>query len=200
MAVIHLQNAAGAQIIAAPIVTKQICDHDSLAGSGMDKVAVSDIDTHMGNAPAVGVEEHQITRLQIGLGDLITDCVLLFAGSGKLNTVFIKHILNIAAAVKALGSSSTPLIGNTDVFLGGIDNFDVDYNKLAFVGGVLNINNVHSRYGDAFFIVSPENKTTYTIGSEINITIDGIQYEADRIRNAFTHGRWYFDNENNTYC
>lgn len=31
------------------------------------------------------------------------------------------------------------------------------------------------------------------------ITINGIQYEADRIRNAFTHGRWYFDNENNSW-
>ncbi len=31
------------------------------------------------------------------------------------------------------------------------------------------------------------------------ITIDGIQYEADRIRNAFTHGRWYFDNDNNSW-
>lgn len=29
------------------------------------------------------------------------------------------------------------------------------------------------------------------------ITIDGVEYEADRIRNAFTHGRWYFDNDNN---
>lgn len=31
------------------------------------------------------------------------------------------------------------------------------------------------------------------------ITIDGVEYEADRIRNAFTHGRWYFDNDNNSW-
>jgi len=31
------------------------------------------------------------------------------------------------------------------------------------------------------------------------ITIDGIQYESDRIRNAFTHGRWYFDETNGSW-
>ena len=31
------------------------------------------------------------------------------------------------------------------------------------------------------------------------ISIDGKQYEADRIRNAFTHGRWYFDYEGNSW-
>jgi len=31
------------------------------------------------------------------------------------------------------------------------------------------------------------------------VSIGGKQYESDRIRNAFTHGRWYFDIENNSW-
>ena len=77
----------------------------------------------MGNALAAGIEEHQITGLQVGFGDLASQLIVLrTAGSRDADTVFVVHILHKTAAIKALGSRTAPQIGNTDVFFRGRNN------------------------------------------------------------------------------
>ena len=49
----------------------------------MDEFIVADVNTHMSESPAAGVEKHKIPFLQFVSGDALSNAGLLAGGPGK---------------------------------------------------------------------------------------------------------------------
>ena len=80
----------------------------------MDELTVTDIDAHMGQTGLVCIlEEHDVTGLQIGLGNRRALCVHSGLGTADVDAEGTEHIVDKSGAVKTAGISAAPLIGNT---------------------------------------------------------------------------------------
>ena len=85
----------------------------------MNELVIADINAHMGNTTAAGVEKHQISGLQIAFAYIGADLILLGSDTGKGDFVSVKDILHETGAVKPVRCTAAPNIGNADVLLGG---------------------------------------------------------------------------------
>lgn len=86
----------------------------------MDKLIVTDINAHMGNAGGIGIcEEYQITGFQVCLGNQLTHSPLLLGCSGQIDAVGLEGVLHQTGAIEAAGRTATPDIGNANILLSG---------------------------------------------------------------------------------
>ena len=78
-----LTNATCAVVVCLVVAGVQIRDLDHLtAVGGVDELTVADVDTDMGDAGLVSTcEEHQITGLQVALGNVGAHLVLIDRGA-----------------------------------------------------------------------------------------------------------------------
>lgn len=111
-----LLGIAGCTVVVRHIIIRvQICIGNDLAGTGgMDKLSAANIDTDVGETCLVCIlEEHQVTGLQIGLGN---GCALSVHGglcTADIDAVTAEHIVDETGAVKTAGICAAPLVGNT---------------------------------------------------------------------------------------
>ena len=98
------QNTAAANIVAGIIFAVKSVIANALSGrSGMNKLAVANVDAHVPNLGAAGAlgEKHQIADLQFRFLDLHRVRILVGRGPGQGHAKMIEYILCITGAVKA---------------------------------------------------------------------------------------------------
>ena len=79
----ELTHSPGTVVVVCPVTGSQIRIGDNRPGVGsMDELAVAGINAHMGNTAGIcTVEEHDIARFQIGLGNISALLVLVIGGA-----------------------------------------------------------------------------------------------------------------------
>ena len=107
-------------VVAGVVIRIQICEgYNPATMGGVDKLAVADVDTHMGDTGGrSALEEDQVTGTQVGLADGSAALIHGSTGTGNLDAVRSQHIVNKTGTVKTTGGSAAVNIGNAQIFLG----------------------------------------------------------------------------------
>lgn len=101
----------------------EVADYDSLAGTGMDKLAVLEVNTHMGYffAGSTAGEEHQISLTQVAAGDFAALFQLPVCASRQTGVVnFLIQLRYQSGAVRSTLAVTACTIGGAYPF-GGMD-------------------------------------------------------------------------------
>ena len=99
------------------VVTAQIVIGDAMAGGGMDHLAISYINTDMGDIHVIAGKENQITRLEFSFGNWPSGGCLNICRAGQLDTLLCVDVLNETGAVKTIWTAATPDIRNAQELL-----------------------------------------------------------------------------------
>ena len=91
-----LQNPSCTQVGAHPVGTGKGRNGNAFTGGGVDKLVAANIDSHMGNTAATGVEKDEVAFLQAGAGNGCTHGILLLGSTQQRNAVLLKCILGKA--------------------------------------------------------------------------------------------------------
>lgn len=133
-------HAAGTVIVLRPVTGGQVGVGNSGTGiGGVDKLSVSGVDTHMGDAAGVCIgEEHDVANFQVTLGNR-SALLVLFSGSPvRGEAQLLENIVDKAGAVKAGGRSTAGHIGSAQILLGFCQNLcagDIDGGRSGAAGG-----------------------------------------------------------------
>ena len=102
-----------------PVAAGQIRIGNRGAGiGGVDKLAVSGVDTHMGNAAGICTGEvYNITGFQIFLGNGSTHVDLVSRSAVRRIAQLLENIVHKSGAVKTSRGSAAVYIGGSQVFL-----------------------------------------------------------------------------------
>ena len=101
-----------------PIAAAETCVGHRRAGiGGVNKLAVSCVDTDMSDGAAVSGEENQITGKKARFGYICTVGVLGFRGAVRCVAQRFENIIDKTGAVKTGRRSTAIYIGDTKIFL-----------------------------------------------------------------------------------
>lgn len=101
----------------------------------MDKLAVSGVDTHVGNAAGVCIgEEDDVAFLKVGFFHRRTLTVLIGGGAVGGDAHLLKYIIDKAGAVKSIRGSAAAAVGNTQILLCLCQNLTAVYAGSAGAG------------------------------------------------------------------
>ena len=111
-------HAAGTIVVVCPVAAGQVRVGDSGAGvGGVDELAVSGIDAHMGNAAGICIgKEDNVTGLQLILGNGSALLILVSGGPVGGEAQLLKDIVDETGAVKACRRSAAVNVGGTQIF------------------------------------------------------------------------------------
>ena len=112
-------NMFSAIVTRRPVTIGQFIDADSLAGAGMDKLAIAEIDSTMGSAGFIGSEKYQIAWNQLtAVGSPAAQLVLLVSSPGDFYPVLSENVLQVSGTIESLGCVAAKFIRNADIGLG----------------------------------------------------------------------------------
>ena len=99
---VSVDDSSGTVVTLDPVTVFHAFDTNLGAGTrGMEEVVVAEIDTYMGEGATHGVEENQITGLQLGGVDTLADLAHFGSGAGQLGAEAVfEHQTNKAAAIE----------------------------------------------------------------------------------------------------
>lgn len=100
---VSVDDSSGAVVTLDPVTVFHAFDTNFGAGTrGMEEVVVAKIDTDMGEGAAHGVEENQVTGLQLGGIDTLADLAHFGSGAGQLGAEAVfEHQTNKTTAIEA---------------------------------------------------------------------------------------------------
>ena len=107
------------KVFRCPVTVGQIVYPNAFAGTGMDELTITKIDTAMRSAGGIGGKEDQIARdeLLAALGAQ-TKLILFVSGTRDRNAILGKDVLEIAGTVKGFGSCPSEFVRNSDAGFG----------------------------------------------------------------------------------
>ena len=85
----------------------------------MNKLPVTQVDTHMAGPGEIGFEKHQVAGLFLSARNLVADIVLHIRGTGQLDAVGGIDVLSEGRAVDGSASRSTHKVGSAQVAMSG---------------------------------------------------------------------------------
>ena len=110
-----LQNSARADIVRAVVSTAQRTNRYALTGTGVNEVAVTDVNADMRRAVSVGAEEDQIAGNKLSRGNWRTDFVLNIGSARQGNARFGEDVLHVTRTIKAVRSRAAEDVRNADI-------------------------------------------------------------------------------------
>ena len=108
-------DAAGVQICTGVVALMQGADDNAAAGAGMNELTAAQIDPHMADAAAAGVEEHQIAGGALRRGNGGAEGILAGGAVGQRDAELGEHLHGEAGAVDALVAGAAVAVGGAQI-------------------------------------------------------------------------------------